>query len=238
MKFPFRLFVYLFFAGLLAFAVEWQKGVITERNSAELISVLNEWRNNGWPIETWEITKQPFLDIETVSLLKQNSREAIFVMPIERARNVRVGMKIMNPKTFEVIGEISRIPQRVNSSHGMKEIRVGLSKASSNNKHIFETAWVVKSLNSELIIPIEAISYDKNKAFVWVLDQENNMPIQRKIDIAENNPWAYRVISGVASGDILITNGTANIERRSKVNPLHKAGPADLFLYLKKVESL
>lgn len=78
---------------------------------------------------------------------------------------------------------------------------------------------LLKNPRDALVIPEEAIIPQGTRSYVFIVEDDNGAPIARRREITTGarRPGEVEVISGLQSGDLIVTHGTLNIRDNAPV---------------------
>jgi membrane fusion protein (multidrug efflux system) len=91
---------------------------------------------------------------------------------------------------------------------------------------MFATAQFAQALNtSAFLVPQQAVSRDpKGNATVWIVGP-GNKAVQKTVTAARTQGTYWVVTQGLAAGDKVITQGTANLTPNAPVKPVPQSAP-------------
>jgi len=120
-------------------------------------------------------------------------------------------------------GKISFIDQVINPSTRTAGVRVDLNNRDGNLKpEMFVTGNVMVSLaqyKKQLVIPQSAVLWTGQRSVVYVKVPGTSVPtfIMREINLGPSLSGAYVVLSGLASGEEIVTNGAFAIDASAQL---------------------
>ncbi|MDJ0568627.1 MAG: efflux RND transporter periplasmic adaptor subunit [Pleurocapsa sp. MO_192.B19] len=165
---------------------------------------------------------------QVTSITQDNALELNIGVPLEQSSRLELGLPVeIVDRQGEALatGDISFISPRAD-----RNSQAILVKAAFNNNgrlmdDSFARARIIWSEESGVLIPTEAVSRIAGKSFVFVAEQAKQED-GRKILVAKQRPvtlgaiqgQSYQVISGLESGDQLITSGILNLADGTPIN--------------------
>jgi RND family efflux transporter MFP subunit len=157
---------------------------------------------------------------QITSIVQDEALQLNLSVPIEQASQLKIGLpvEILDAQGKAIAkGDINFISPRADrNSQGI------LVKAAINNNGKLKddtvvSARVIWSEESGVLIPTEAVSRLAGKNFVFVAQetQQNGKTVmvakQKPVELGDIQGQSYQVISGLQSGDRLITSGILNL---------------------------
>ena len=158
---------------------------------------------------------------QVTSITKDDAFELNITVPIEQAADLKTGLpvEIIDPQGKAISkGNISFVsPKTDRNSQGI------LVKAAFNNDgrlrdDSFARARIIWSQKPGLLIPTEAVSSIAGRNFVFVAVEKKQkdgstamVAKQKPVELGEIQGQSYQVISGLESGDKIITSGILNL---------------------------
>ena len=158
---------------------------------------------------------------QITSITQDNVLELNLGVPLEQASKLEIGLpvEIVNPQGEAIAeGNVSFISPRTD-----RNSQAILVKATFNNNgrlkdDSFARARVIWSEEPGVLIPTTAVSRIAGKSFVFVAVEKKQedgstttVAEQRPVELGDIQGQSYQVISGIESGDRLITSGILNL---------------------------
>lgn len=168
---------------------------------------------------------------QITSITQDNALELNIGIPLKQASKLKLGLPV------EVIdrqgnaiaeGDISFISPRTDRSSQAILIKAVFNNDGRLKDDSFARARIIWSEQSGILIPTEAVSRIAGKSFVFVaqeVEQEDGSTAlvakQKPVELGAIQGQAYQVISGLNSGDQLITSGILNLADGTPIDSQH-----------------
>lgn len=122
----------------------------------------------------------------------------------------------------EFMGEITAIDSRIDPVTRSILARAMINNASADLRPgMLMSVTIEKQVLDTLVVPEEALVPNGDKQFVYVVG-EDNLVAEREILIGERRPGWVQVVSGLTSGEHIITEGTLRVRDGSLVKVLNQ----------------
>ncbi len=200
---------------LIAFSVNWKIGVIKEKRQAKVISINNEYKEHGKPVEVYTVKRSDIDFYERVTGFYQNGQVVTFV-----GRNqwdkISIGQKVVVPR-FELEGKVSFKSSKRDDLTGLYKVAVRTIKPLEMKlTDSFVLDIKVGGVKDALQLPAPAVKTGESSPYVWVIDEDK---VARKKDIktaAKANNF-IQVVSGVTEGEKIIVRGSSLLEKGDQI---------------------
>lgn len=166
---------------------------------------------------------------EVTSIVQNNSLELNVSVPLEQAGDLKIGLpvEIVNRQGEAISqGNISFISPRTDRSSQAILVKAVFNNDGRLRDDSFARARIIWSEQPGILIPTEAVSRIAGKSFVFVAvekEQEDGSTAlvaeQRPVELGSIQGQSYQVISGLESGERLITSGILNLADGTLINP-------------------
>ena len=163
------------------------------------------------------------------SIVKDDALELNISVPLEQASKLELGLPVeIIDRQGEAIarGDLSFISPRTDRSSQAILVKAVFNNNGRLKDDSFARARVIWSEESGILIPTEAVSRIAGKSFVFVAKetkQEDGTDMlvaeQRPVELGDIQGQSYQVISGLESGDRLITSGILNLADGTPIDP-------------------
>ncbi len=154
-------------------------------------------------------------------IVQDNILELNFTVPIDQASRLKLGLPVeVANRQGQVIaeGDISFISPRANRNSQGVLVKAAINNSGQLKDDTVVNARVIWSEQPGILIPTESISRLAGKSFVFVAQetkQKNGKTAliakQKPVELGAIQGQSYQVISGLESGDRLITSGILNL---------------------------
>ena len=165
---------------------------------------------------------------QITSITQDNALELNIGVPLEQASKLEIGLpvEIIDRQGNAIAeGDVSFISPRVDRSSQAVLVKAAINNDGKLKDDSFARARIIWSEDSGVLIPTEAVSRIAGKTFVFVAkekEQEDGKKAliaeQRPVELGSIQGQSYQVISGLKSGDKLITSGILNLADGTPVN--------------------
>lgn len=148
----------------------------------------------------------------------KEAMEVTFYVPEEVREFLTMGQEIhVETKDGEVKGHISSIGTAVDAQKGLfridAEITTVTDKSLLSNTSV-SLSLVTNSVRNEILIPFDAVYYDNDQAYVFVVEknQEESRAKRRDVTTGAYNNEQIAVLEGISEGDEVITTWGAGLK--------------------------
>ena len=158
---------------------------------------------------------------QVTSITHSDTLELNLGVPVEQASRLELGLPVeLIDRQGKAIaeGDISFISPRADRSSQAILVKAVFNNDGRLRDDSFARARIIWSEQTGVLIPTEAVSRIAGKSFVFVAqeaDQEDGSTAlvakQRLVKLGAIQGQSYQVISGLSSGDKLITSGILNL---------------------------
>ena len=149
-------------------------------------------------------------------------------VPLGQASKLELGLpvEIMDRQGKAIAkGNVSFISPRTDRSSQAILVKAAINNNGRLKDDSFARARIIWSEEPGLLIPTEAVSRIAGKSFVFVATEKKQedgstalVAEQRPVELGEIQGQSYQAISGVESGDRLITSGILNLADGTPIN--------------------
>ena len=166
---------------------------------------------------------------EVTSIIQDDALELNVGVPVEHATRLAIGlpMEIIDRRGKAIAeGDISFISPKTDRSSQAILVKAAFNNNGRLKDDTFARVRIIWSEQPGILIPTEAVSRIAGKTFVFVAqeaEQEDGSTAlvakQRPVELGAIQGQSYQVISGLDSGDRLITSGILNLADGTPINP-------------------
>ncbi len=166
---------------------------------------------------------------EVTSIIQDDALELNIGVPVEQASRLAIGLPV------EIIdrqgkalteGDISFISPKTDRSSQAILVKAAFNNNGKLKDDSFARVRIIWSEQPGILIPTEAVSRIAGKTFVFVAQETQQedgstalVAQQRPVELGAIQGQSYQVISGLESGDRLITYGILNLADGNPINP-------------------
>lgn len=207
----------LFYFGLIAIvaiSVYWKIGVIKEKRNAPTVSIANEFKEHGKPVETYQAKRADLKFYERVTGFYSNRQVNLTVSKIQWNK-ITTGQKarILSPKDKVVPGVVSWKASFPDTSTGLYRVIVK-SKApmmvDPGQNVVVDVN--VDTLKNVVFVPSASIERAGKDAFVWVLTEQRKA-LKRKVRVGKESQMFTQIVDGLQVGEKIIVRGASSLEK-------------------------
>lgn len=166
---------------------------------------------------------------QITTITQDNALELNIGVPVEQASKLKLGLpvEIIDRQGKAIAeGDLSFISPRTDRSSQAILIKAAFNNDGRLKDDSFARARIIWSEQAGILIPTAAVSRIAGKSFVFVAkesEQEDGttglVAEQRGVELGAIQGQSYQVISGLESGDRLITSGILNLADGTVINP-------------------
>ncbi|MEL6928042.1 MAG: efflux RND transporter periplasmic adaptor subunit [Cyanobacteria bacterium J06600_6] len=165
---------------------------------------------------------------QITSITQNETLELNVGVPLEQASQLKLGLPVeLLDRQGGVLaeGNISFISPRTDRSSQAILVKAAFNNDGRLRDDSFARARIIWSSQPGVLIPTSAVSRIAGKSFVFVAVEKKQsdgstglVAEQRPVELGAIQGQSYQVISGVESGDRLITSGILNLADGSPIN--------------------
>ncbi|HHP7231398.1 MAG TPA: efflux RND transporter periplasmic adaptor subunit [Xenococcaceae cyanobacterium] len=164
---------------------------------------------------------------EPITTITQNSvLEINMSVPLEQTDRLELGLPVeIIDRQGEAIaeGDISFISPSANRSTQTILVKAVFKNNGTLKDGSFARARIIWSEQLGILIPTQAVSRIAGKSFVYVAKEQEDgkkalVAEQRSVKLGAIQGRSYQVISGLKSGDLLITSGILNLTNGTPID--------------------
>lgn len=166
---------------------------------------------------------------QITSIIQSDALELNISVPLEQASQLELGLPVeLVDRQGEAIGKgkINFISPRTDRSSQAILVKATFNNDGRLKDDSFARARVIWSEQPGILIPTEAVSRIAGKTFVFVAKETDGedgsttlVAEQRPVELGAIQGQSYQVISGLESGDRLITSGILNLADGTPIDP-------------------
>lgn len=201
--------------------IMWRFQVLEVENNREYATFPSYYKDNGMPVETLELKPKTLFLYKKISVTKNNNNQLIAKVNKADQTYFKKGQKVFFTQSDKVIGEVSFVSKKINFQDGLYTILIdSIDFDFQNHKNLIPVRIQYKAIDNILKLPVKALVPKDHKYYTWVLEDEKTY--RREVKIRNHNQKYVEVISGLQSGDIVMTNGHRTILTTDKINQINK----------------
>ncbi len=166
---------------------------------------------------------------QVTSIIQDGALELNIGVPLEQAANLKIGLPVEIIDTQGKAlskGSISFISPRADRNSQAILVKAAINNNGRLRDDSFARARIIWSEQPGILIPTESISRIAGKSFVFVAEETKQkdgktalVAKQKLVELGAIQGQSYQVISGLKSGDRLITSGILNLADGIPINP-------------------
>lgn len=89
----------------------------------------------------------------------------------------------------------------------------------------FVAVWIAEpAVHDALAVPLEALRFRNDQSFVYVLDQNTNKVLERRVELGQQSGGHREVLDGVEVDELVVTDGRAALHDGQQVRVLSRDG--------------
>ncbi|MBC76047.1 MAG: hypothetical protein CME64_08515 [Halobacteriovoraceae bacterium] len=208
-----RAIFYIGLVVLIAASVNWKIGVIKEKRNAPTISIANEHKKFGKPVETFQVKTDDLKFFERVTGQGNQEEVELMVSKIQWQKIIAFQeARVFTDRGVEE-GKVVYKSSRPDTNTGLYKVLV---KRSSASKAEMAKNVVVdintKTLKNIVMIPSTSIKQIDKKSFVWVLTDDGKA-VKRFIKKGEESQLYVEIVEGLSIGEKLIVRGASSLNK-------------------------
>ncbi len=156
--------------------------------------------------------------IDTTSLLVRISLSELYLSKIQQGDSVTYQIDALGKTSWSA--NILRIYPQINAQTRKGIIEVNLQPVPKGARpgQLARINLLTKK-EQVLVIPLSAIRYDQQGAYVFVVDQKQQIQ-RKKIITGKQYPQQMEILSGLKAGDTIVKKGQFGLRSGKKVKPL------------------
>ena len=208
-----RAIFYIGLVVLIAASVNWKIGVIKDKRSAPTISIANEHKKFGKPVETYQVKTGDLKFYERVTGQGKHEDVELMISKIQWQKiKASQEARVFTDNGVEE-GKVVYKSNRPDTNTGLYKVVVKLkstSKADADKNVVVDIN--TKTLKNIVMIPSTSIKQEDKKSFVWVLTDEGKA-IKRFVKKGEESQLYVEVVDGLSVGEKLIVRGASSLNK-------------------------
>lgn len=209
--------IYLLIVLVFAALVFYKASVIQKKEKKEIISIAEEWKKNGKPVDVAAAGRGEAYCYEKISgvLKDRNTIESDVTQGI--VRNLAPGQR------FTAVENGNTITGRVEQISGSRDMVTGLFKVRLRTDRaldfslgtIIVSRVNIKTVDNVIKIPNAAVVIEKDGEYCWVV--KDKRVTRRKIKTGLTCDGHVQVLSGVSAGEQVCVNGILSLNGNDRV---------------------
>ncbi|MCO4754482.1 MAG: hypothetical protein KC478_08360 [Bacteriovoracaceae bacterium] len=204
---------YIGLVGLVAGSVAWKIGVIKDKRNAPTISINNEYKKYGKPVETFNIKKDDLLFYERVTGEYSNKRVELMVSKIQWNKIQKGQMaRILSANNKFVKGIVAQKNAFADTNTGLYKVVVKsyAPVVPQAGKNVVVDVNI-KTLHNVIAVPSTSIVRDGKSNFVWML--KDKKAVKREVTKGQESQMYVQVTKGLSVGENIIVRGASTLEK-------------------------
>lgn len=166
---------------------------------------------------------------QVTSITKDDALELNVSVPLEQTSKLKIGLpvEIIDSQGQAISeGDVSFISPRVDRSSQAVLVKAAFNNDGRLKDDSFARSRIIWSEKPGILIPTEAVSRIAGKSFVFVAAEKRQedsslalVAVQKPVNLGAIQGQSYQIISGLESGDLLITSGILNLADGTLIDP-------------------
>ncbi len=137
-----------------------------------------------------------------------NVYETLLFSAADDLSDARVNVALIADETIRAVGRIREISPTVDPRSGTVRVTVSLPDApASMTLGSLVTGSITMPAVPAIVVPWSSITLDRGLPAVWLVDSEAHAAFIRHVEVKEYTTRNVVLASGVAAGDLLVTEG-------------------------------
>src|SRR5690606_8100944 len=131
------------------------------------------------------------------------------------------------PARWTARGEVYSVNPAVNPGGRSIEIEIRTTDGAEQLRDgMFVACWIATALKSDaLIAPFDALLYEENQPYVFVVDQEANAVHRQPVQLGIRGLRSQEIVAGVEPNALLVTHGRYRLVDGAPVRVLESPPP-------------
>lgn len=208
-----RAIFYIGLVVLIAISVNWKIGVIKDKRSAPTISITNEYKKFGKPVETFTVKNDDLKFFERVTGEVKNKKVELMVSKIQWQKIQPSQQAIVHTGDGVIEGEVT-------IKNNLPDTNTGLYKVIVKTDYVLKpktaTNIVVdintKTLRDVITIPSTSIKREDENNFVWILTDDGKA-VKRSVKKGDESQMYVEIVEGLSIGEKLIVRGASSLNK-------------------------
>jgi membrane fusion protein, multidrug efflux system len=164
-----------------------------------------------------------------LSVARGERREAIFNVPegvlLTRERT-DVGVSLLQAGSRKLEGRVTEVSPAIDLETGTLMVKVSLPDDANDFPLGAPVAGSFRTVeNDAVVLPWTALTATRSKPAVWLVDPETSKVSLRQIELGVYQTGSFQVLSGLQSGDLVVTEGGKLLRLGQTVSRQQEAKP-------------
>ncbi len=242
-----RIFSYVVLFAILVAAVQLKKQKILNDRNKPIVSLPSEIEQHGWAVDLEKVKRQDLLATSPLTLrtessdvtsspsfkfptqinsqsntnsksrLHSKSQSTFFLVSFSQKKKIRIGQIVVDAQG-KVLGSVVSADSSASLSHGMYRVFISL-KPDVEPSEAIRAFIVLGKQKQELSVLSEAVELKKNKAFVWISEENRAKRVEVQLGSLFNE--RYQILSGLKEGQLVIVEGQKYLKEGAKLRVRH-----------------
>jgi RND family efflux transporter MFP subunit len=180
---------------------------VSYKDKLEALTIISEWDKHGKPVDVFKLEKSDMIFYTKVSGT---------INGFKIRANVTSGIrsKLQDGQIFFIENDGEKIKGLLDNVSDYRDKQSGLYLVElriTDKVKLPQGSIVTANIQSRkmpglLCVPSESIERSNNKTYVWLINKEKKAE-KKEVELGLTNGEKHQVISGLNSGDIVVTSG-------------------------------
>lgn len=210
-----RSIFYIALVILIAVMVNLKINIIKEKRNAEVISITNEFKKHGKPVETYEVKKDDFKFYERVTG-EYSKKELKLYLSRLQWNKIKPTQNVVIVGT-SITGKITFVGQQAETLTGLYQATV---KLDSHLDRPINTNVVVdveyKKLKDIVQVPETSVKTENGEKFVWILD-DKGVAQKKVVKTGARANYHIQILEGLELGEKVIVRGMSKLKSDDQI---------------------
>ncbi len=206
-----RALIYIALVVVFIVAIVIKIGVIKEKESATVVSILGEWQRDGIPVEAYKVDRQDLVRLEKLTGEVKSPRLLEAAVSSSLTRSLNAGDRVFAVTENGSINGSVRSVARSAGPTGLFRVEISLSTPVSEPAgSILPVDVEVERLSKRLVVPSSALRTVDGKTYVWKL--VDGAAEQTEVASGPSAGGFVEITQGLKEGDQVVARGQSNLQ--------------------------
>lgn len=201
-----RVLLYVGTIVLVVLAAQWKKADIIEKKNKVSVSLPNEYKKFGTPVDVERVSKKEFNELFRVSVSSFKNSEAHILLSRQETTRIKPGQEVLHPDNGSVIGKVKSVNSEADLTTGLYVANIQVPKKLLGESKSLDV--VINKSKQSLSVPIDAVdtTIEGAEYHVWIASPDNKA-ISKAVKIGLQSSARAEVVSGLEEGEMVVVNG-------------------------------
>ena len=212
-----RKILYLLLAVLAVALVIIKAKHIEQKEVSEIVSINEEWKKTGKPVDAAAVIRTDMYEIEKVSGKMMENGYIYAQMPRETERKLFRGQQFTVLNAAGIEGRIVSVSRNPDMLTGMHNVTLKATAGELKPGVIIVAGVRTKNYPDTIAVKTEAVLRDADGSFCWVISPENKVA-KRRIKTGIESKGTLMIEEGLEADEKVCTDGLARLRENDIVN--------------------